>query len=625
MSLNNLRFHKSHLGRMTTKTKKQKQKKSLHCDPGFASQWANSDIDLCKSPQKLLKVFQKKSESQASDPQSPLTWFVNELHDSEAIKTIDFWYRRQMSQADLCELFLDVRDFVEELTRANDSTNQNTSHPDSSRDGLGVGTALTAVGACHSLRTVAGFGPLMEWNGMVAQLLDLATAAAADLDLAPAVYQVLAIEAPLTVAFQFPEIEDHRQLAIRCCQKLTDSLEDKLDHDGWPHARYLDEFGLLAASWVRCGLLLKKMGVELESDSESQLEWVVRQLIRVTGPDGRPLFFSGDERPWGDSLALCLKRLSGDDDDKKLLKLRRPSTAVERKKAKSGKSKSDKASPKKLPATSCLSEWADSGVLRSHWGAGSPLVGLDYSSSSIRMSIARSVNLISGKAMPEITINSKSVKAESELEVVCEQSDADVEYVELETDLGEGAVFNRQILLSRDEEFLLVADVVVPQQSSRIEYRCDYRLAPGIVGLQETENREIYLRTDEIQALVLPLALPEWKVDRCNDRLEFDQDKLTLTQTLGGRGLYAPLFFDLNPLRSRKKRTWRQLTVGENLKTVPRDVAGAYRVQLDEQQWCFYRAISNPGNRTFLGENVNDEFVFNRFKKNGSVTPLIRI
>ena len=147
--------------------------------------------------------------------------------------------------------------------------------------------------------------------------------------------------------------------------------------------------------------------------------------------------------------------------------------------------------------------------------------------------------------MPEISINSRQVQAESELEVVCEQSDKDVEYVELETDLGEEAVFNRQILLSRDQEFLLVADVVVPRQSSRIEYRCDYRLARGILGMQETENREIYLRTDEIQALVLPLAHPEWKVDGCRDRLEFDENKLTMTQAIEGRGLYAPLFLSL--------------------------------------------------------------------------------
>ena len=617
---------------MTTKLKKKKKKKSLLCDPQFAAQWSDCYIDLGKSPQKLLKVFLKKSEGQTGYPQSPLSWFVDEGFCSGAIEKIDFWHQRQLGQVELRELFVEVRKFVEQF--AGDATDKGMRNSDPGGTDLNFGAAITAVGASYSLRAIAGFGPLMDWNAIVAQLLECSSAAQADLSLAPAVHQLLAIEIPLTIAFQFPEIEDHRQLVTQCCRKLEESLEDKLDHDGWPHARYLDQYGVMAASWIRCGLLFKKIGVKLESDFESQLEWIVRQLVRVTGPDGRLIFSSDDERPWNDGLALCLKRLTSDGNDEKLLKLRRSgfgaSAEPEKSKDKSGKSKAEKAvsqkkPAKKLPATSCLSDWGESGALRSHWGCESPLVGLDYSARSIRLSIARSVNLISGIAMPEISINSRQVQAESELEVVCEQSDKDVEYVELETDLGEEAVFNRQILLSRDEEFLLVADVVVPRQSSRIEYRCDYRLARGILGMQETENREIYLRTDEIQALVLPLAHPEWKIDGCKDRLEFDENKLTMTQAIEGRGLYAPLFFDLNPARSRKKRTWRQLTVGENLNKVPRDIACAYRVQLDDQQWCFYRAISHPGNRTFLGENVTDEFVFYRFKKSGSVTPLIRI
>lgn len=319
-------------------------------------------------------------------------------------------------------------------------------------------------------------------------------------------------------------------------------------------------------------------------------------------------------------------KLSTDVDDEKILKLRRADPkATKKTKAENRKSKPKKHGSKKLPAVGCISDWGESGILRSHWGLDSPLVGFDFSSNSMRLSIARSEQLIAGIAMPEVSINSVAVVADREFEVVCEQSDKDVEYVELETDLGEGVVFNRQMLLSRDEEFLLIADIVVPSERSRIDYRCRYSLAPGIVGMQETENREVYLRTSAIQSLVLPLALPEWKVDRCDDRLEFDDSSLSLVQSAQGRGLYAPLFFDLNPNRSRRKRTWRQLTVGENLKAVPGDVACAYRVQLDEQQWCFYRAITEQGNRTFLGENVIDEFVFNRFKKDGTVKSLLRI
>jgi hypothetical protein len=201
-----------------------------------------------------------------------------------------------------------------------------------------------------------------------------------------------------------------------------------------------------------------------------------------------------------------------------------------------------------------------------------------------------------------------------------------VEYLELEKDLGKGVTLTRQYLLSRTEEFLMIADVVVPESAARIDYRGIWPLARGIGVMHETETREVYLtRSKKIQSLVLPLALPEWKVGSTDDKLDFQSGSLCLTQSTDGRGLYAPLFFDLSPKRSKKKRTWRQLTVAEDLKIVHRDEACAFRVQLNKQQWIFYRRISTFGNRTYMGENINSEFVFSRFSKDGSIQRLIEV
>jgi hypothetical protein len=100
---------------------------------------------------------------------------------------------------------------------------------------------------------------------------------------------------------------------------------------------------------------------------------------------------------------------------------------------------------------------------------------------------------------------------------------------------------------------------------------------------------------------------------------------MQLTQKCKGRGLYAPLFFDLDPKRSCKKRTWRLLTVAEDLNCLSGDQGAAFRVHLDKQQWFFYRSLASKGNRTFFGENFNGEFVFSRFAKNGSVEQLVEI
>jgi len=261
---------------MTTKTKK---KKVAPRDPEFASQWADSQIGLSKSAIKIVKLFRAKSVVESSCPQSPLGWFVDESVNKDALEKIDLWYQSLRNQTKLRQHFVDVRRSVERLTSPNVAQADTVSGQlDLELEGnreLELAGSLIAVAASHSLRTIAGNGPLMEWNGLVTRLLELSKVAEANVGLSPAAYQILAIEMPLTIAFQLPKVENHQQLAARCADRLQVSIEDMLDHDGWPHARYLDEFGVLASSWVRCGLLAPIQVPSLNGSSDSCFEPVV--------------------------------------------------------------------------------------------------------------------------------------------------------------------------------------------------------------------------------------------------------------------------------------------------------------------------------------------------------------
>jgi len=590
--------------KVNSKSKKKNSKQGISkLEPKFAGGWAGTGIKLTKSPRKLLKLFRDKSRlGKSKFSSSPLGWFVDRSQN-DTLELLDRWYQQLVSASKLTAHSSTVIETVQ---------NQLDSNSSSQDFNVDLSNALTALGACHSLRAMAGNCQFEDWNGLVTRLLELAQAAESEVNLAPPIYQLLAVEVPLTIAFQVPEIEDHRQLGFRASKKLAASISDMLDHDGWPRGTYLGQYGLLAASWVRCGLMIRKLELKVSGDVASQLEWIVRQAIRLLRSDGSLTFSSGDPRPIDDSLTFSLAKLTSDDDDLKILKLA-DVTQIKNQKT-------------KLPKPSCVCEWGGAGILRSDWSNRSPRIGFKLQAyGGIETEISRSAKLIAGSTMPEISINGARAEPELAFEVVCEESDEHVEYVELETDLAGGVTLNRQMLLSRSEEFLLVADVVVPSVASRIAYRCQYPLAEGIDAMRESENCEIYLRSGAIQSLVLPLALPEWKVARSDDKLTIKDRNLVLEQSGEGFGLYAPLFFDLNPERSRMKRTWRQLTVAEDLAEVPRDVACAFRVQLDKQQWYFYRAIASKGNRTFFGSNFVGEFMFNRFHKSGKVTQMIVI
>ena len=62
---------------------------------------------------------------------------------------------------------------------------------------------------------------------------------------------------------------------------------------------------------------------------------------------------------------------------------------------------------------------------------------------------------------------------------------------------------------------MILMDVVNCPVVSRIDYHCHYPFAEGISALPESETSEIYLKSGaEIQSLVMPLGLSEWKVER---------------------------------------------------------------------------------------------------------------
>ena len=86
-----------------------------------------------------------------------------------------------------------------------------------------------------------------------------------------------------------------------------------------------------------------------------------------------------------------------------------------------------------------------------------------------------------------------------------------------------------------------------------------------------------------------------------------------------------PIVFDLNPERSTKPRTWRQLTVAQQMQTVGNDIAVAYRVQIGSKQWLFYRSILEKRNRTFLGQNFANEFFVGTISLDGTVQSILEV
>jgi hypothetical protein len=127
------------------------------------------------------------------------------------------------------------------------------------------------------------------------------------------------------------------------------------------------------------------------------------------------------------------------------------------------------------------------------------------------------------------------------------------------------------------------------------------------------------------RAVVMPLALPEWKGEPAAGTLEAVDAGVQLRLRTEARRLLAPLFFDLDIRRSKKPHTWRRLTVAADLEIQRGDTAVGYRVQIGRQQWLFYRSLAPRASRSVLGQNFSTEFVAARFTRAGQAEKLIEI
>jgi hypothetical protein len=272
------------------------------------------------------------------------------------------------------------------------------------------------------------------------------------------------------------------------------------------------------------------------------------------------------------------------------------------------------------------SEWAEIAVLQPHWRRGGPKLTIAYANRRTRVELEIGRELISsGDWELEVQFDGEPTEFASNWEEVCWLSDKDVDYVEIEAKLTRGLKVQRQILLTRKERCLFMADAVLSERSGTIQYRGRWPLAAAVAVEPAVETREVWLAGRKARLAVLPLALSEWRSERRFGDLVSATGGLALSQMAEARRLYAPLFVDLDPDRSALGVTWRHLTVGEARQVQPAEVAVGYRGQTGNSQWLVYRSLADVAGRTVLGQNLSTEFLFGRFRPSGDVNRLIEI
>ncbi len=486
----------------------------------------------------------------------------------------------------------------------------------------------------HALPRLARLLPAAPWCQLLEQLATVChDAAGISVTEQPLTQQMLCGELPLTLAYLFPEIESCAALAAPARRALSDGIVELLDGEGLFNARHLRAMRPLLGCWTRCGYLGDAMPAGcFHEEAQAQYEWLVRESLRLTRYDGSQVLADHGSGRWEPSLmAAALKRVSSRKDATLAGQALPPGVelAVSRKPAgkKAAKQKTNKSKSKpKLPDPAIHSDWAGMAVLKRSWQREDPSLVLAYHEQSLALELNAGRELLwSGEWGFQARVDGQLLEPVDAWEEVCWVFDRDVAYVEVEAKLSNNWRLQRQLLLAREDQVLFVADALLGNRASAIDYQSTLPLASGMRFKPAEATHEGRLSGQRRVANLLPIGLPEWRSSRDTGSLEQTDQGLVLSQHAEGVRLFAPLFCDLNPRRFKKPLTWRHLTVAEHLEISAADEAVGYRVQIGKHQWLFYRSLGPAGNRTVLGQNFSAEFVAARFPASGEAEKLIEI
>jgi len=482
---------------------------------------------------------------------------------------------------------------------------------------LSPAAALEYLAWCWSLPRLAAHVSGSLWWRLLEQLLRTAEEASEiDLQEDPLTHQLLAGELSLALARQFPELALAHERAAAGAGAVDQGLEELVDQQGVIDSRHVELLRPLLGCWTRCGVIAAELDSESSDATEDGFRAALLQAMQLTRFDGTQALTAGAASKWNPGMFKTAVEIVASADLMRVaadclppLELRPP-----------------KRRPRRLPSPASGSEPARLAILRSDWSRQSELLAVRYAGRTVEMelNIGRD-QLWAGDWELNVRAGGQLAEIAGDWEELCWFSDEDVDYLELECPLGHNLRVQRQFLLTRRDRILLLADAVLGSVPQNVEYRSTLPLLPGVAFLAAAETREGRIATRKQQSLVLPLALPEWRIDPRRGALSLNDGRLDLWQSTFGGALYAPLFFDLDRRRRNRPFTWRRLTVANERVIQAEHVACGYRVQIGREQWLIYRSLAQRRPRTVLGHHVSTEFLLGRFTRRGQVEQLLEV
>lgn len=403
---------------------------------------------------------------------------------------------------------------------------------------------------------------------------------------------------------------------------LGDELLDATDGDGTPRADLLERLPLWIAPLVRASYWSRELSEPLwNEDAEERFRRLLSIVARFCRSDGRPALSNGFQRDVA-SLLNWASPLAGWKKSSPPLQFL---TSIGEKTPRRRKASRLARETGKSKRPVAQSDWARVACLRNDWSAeADSLVVAHHREKPLIDLTALGVPLLEGMWDIEISIDGKPLTFLDRWTCTCWFSDKDADYIEVQLTFESGVQVERQLLLSRKEHFVLLADVISGANDRAIEYVSRLPLVAGVQTKPGSHSRECRLTQSRLRARVYPLALPDDRVMSTSGSFQVIDSMVELKQQAVG-GTYAPVVIDWHPDRRRAPAEWKSLTVTEQRQVLRPDTASGHRLRVGDLHLFVYRSVakSHEISRSVLGHHTSYESVVGRFDKYGDVEPLL--
>ncbi|XZE44665.1 hypothetical protein SH467x_004279 [Pirellulaceae bacterium SH467] len=433
-----------------------------------------------------------------------------------------------------------------------------------------------------------------------------------------------ACEIPLGLAKQLSHLGGKDRIVSDALNRIAQLLEEAAEEPAPLMRLGAQDLRATLASIVRSRWAADSVGArKWYPPQRKAITKLTTYALGLSDAEGRQLLFDEADTKLDSEFWLSLYELS--DRNTKLantMACALPDAVGKSLQFKPSRLRKDKTLDASMPKFSQYWEASSIATMRRSWRDPGCRLAVDFSSDVIWLDLLgeNGARIFSGDWDVAVEKDGVPQLIDHAWQELCWFSDDDVDYLELECAIGEECKIQRQVMLMRDEGMVFFADALIAQESARWKLQSSWSVAHGLRFTYDAKVTEAKLCRDRMDdsegesvALLLPVAMPEWRRSVKDASLDCRDDTLLLTAECNAKSLYSPLVMPLRSLTSTKAYTWRQLTIAEELRIQPRDIAEAYRLQINRDQWVFYRSLTPCTRRTVMGLHLNTEFYAGRF------------